>query len=480
MLSLFQLGIFLLWLLVTTVTCVFGLNFALLAWINLRKEKLVNKRKVSDWPMVSIHIPVYNEANVIERTLKACLDLDYPKDRLEVIIVDDSTDKTTSILKRYERQSSPKVKVIHRNGREGFKAGALNRAMKESKGEFFFVLDADTVPRRSFLKEAIPHLYSDEKIAFVQGKLGNVNRESSWLTKSFSLIYDWYRVFVQSALYKGGLPVCSVGSAVIYRRKALESVGGWNSDTLTEDLDMSYKLRMNGWKGAFVLEAVCEDEAPVFYSTFLDQYERHLKGPIQNLKKYGRAIIRSRNMTLFQKMEALLILSNPISLPLGLLSIVLGILSYLVLPVEFVCRFWVSIFGYTFSAFCFVSFVSMPIGYFLMAREESRLKFFVYLAGVGLILGDHLLVGTKAILDLLFRKSTSFTRTQKLGSISRRSFRSLRRNLSKGRKRAIGIRLLASIVLLFSFLVLSEKGLLLYSLGFLFPAVSWIASIFFY
>jgi len=478
--SLFELGLFLTWLITTMAACFFGFNFIVIAWINLKKKIRVDRGEVAEWPMVSIHIPVYNDAKVITGTIDACLDLDYPKEKLEIIIIDDSTDQTTNIVRQYERPSSPRIKVIHRESREGYKAGALNRAMEASRGEFFLVLDADTVPKKNFLTEAIPHFYTNDRIAFVQGKLSAMNKGTSWLTQSFSLIYDWYRIHIQSALHKGGLFTCSVGSAVVYRKAAIEDVGSWTSDTVAEDLDMSYKLNINGWKGAFVPDAVCQDEAPLFYSSFVNQYTRHLKGPLQNLKKFGKSIITCRNATLSQKIEALVILSNPLTLPLGLLSIALGIASYLILPLDFISTFWFSPLGSAFSAFCATSLLSIPISYFLILRKEGCPERFVYLAGVAVVLGDHLLIGTKAILDLLFRKKASFTKTEKFGISTKGLHGPLALKSYEGRRSVIALRLVAASALLISIFFLWEKGLLFYSLGFSFPAVAWVLSLFLY
>ena len=267
---------------------------------------------------------------------------------------------------------------------------------------------------------------------------------------------------------------------MVYRKAALESVGNWASDTVAEDLDMSYKLNINGWKGTFASDALCEDEAPLFYSTFVNQYTRHLKGPLQNLKKFGKSIITCRNATLFQKIEALVILSNPLTLPLGLLSIALGIASYMILPLDFIFTFWFSTLGSAFSAFCAASFISISIGYFLMLRKEGCPECFVYLAGVAVVMGDHLLIGTKAILDLLFGRKVSFTKTEKFGISTKGSPRPLGLKSYKGRKGVIALRLVAALALLVSLFFLHGRGLLFYSLGFSFPAVAWVLSVFIY
>ncbi|MEM3507277.1 MAG: glycosyltransferase, partial [Candidatus Bathyarchaeia archaeon] len=204
----FSLQNILLILLILTIAIisVYAINWVLLTFLSfLNRKKNIESPKIEDWPKVSINLPIYNEEKVIARLLNAVLNLDYPKNKLEIIVIDDSNDSTTQIIKSYEEKYKGLIKFIHRNNRNGFKAGALQLALENSTGEFIAIFDADYVPKPNFLKALLPYLYIEENVAFVQARIGYLNKNQSWVTKAVALGLDGYCFIDQRARYASNL-----------------------------------------------------------------------------------------------------------------------------------------------------------------------------------------------------------------------------------------------------------------------------------
>ncbi|MDH5440382.1 MAG: glycosyltransferase [Candidatus Bathyarchaeota archaeon] len=478
------------------LVCIFSLNTYVLLYFNRRKESRKAERNNVEWPMVTIQIPTYNEKNVIERTLGSCLDLDYPEERLEIVVIDDSTDETTDIIKTYEDRYSPRIKAIHRRTREGYKAGALNVAGKYSQGEYFLILDADTMPCKDFLKKAIPLFLEDEKLGFIQGKIEYLNAESSWLTRSLVLANDWYRTFSQSALSKGGMFLSFLGHGGIFRRSAIEDAGGWRSDTITEDMDLSYRVQMRGWKSLYVEDARCVEEVPSSYFAAIQQYNRHMKGPIQNLRKHASKILKAKGITPLKKSEALIQMAYPLSYFLGLLCVAVTALMYLFLPGDFLRSFWLSPVGILLSVFMLVTFpyvslltsfylpallivLSVPLLYLIIVRKSdaAAAKHPGSLLGVTLIWNDNMLTATKALIEILMRRKAEWTRTPKLGKGPKLPAKQLGKSGDLSNKaREAASRALSATLMIICLATIMQRGFLIYSFGLLLPAVGWIAS----
>ncbi|MEM2875827.1 MAG: glycosyltransferase [Candidatus Bathyarchaeia archaeon] len=467
--NLLEATVFSVWMLTTLSACVYSLNFYLLLWFNRRVKLHTSTYQNKNLPFVSIHIPVYNENGVVEDTLKACLNLDYPKNLLEIIIVDDSTDETTSILRRYAEKHPSVIKLIHREERRGYKAGALQTALEISKGELIAVFDADTVPPGDFLKKTVKYFQVDKKVAFVQGRLESIGEMRSWITEAASIIHWFYRVFTQSVLFKGGLFIASVGSGVVYRRIALDEVGGWSWDTLAEDLDMSYRLQMKGWVGVFDESVVCRDRAPTSLRAFRTQYNRHVKGPVQNLKKHLLPLLFNKKISIFKRLEATLQLSAPLAFLMGQVSLLSGTLFYLVTPSRDIVSFWHSTLGVTVSVVLMVSFAA-PLLAYVYGLRIGRLKKLSCLFMVGFILTDYLLLGSKSILETMLKKGSTWTRTPKT------SLQQEDAEVSFSDFSDLILRASTSFVMLTLTLIEVERGLLAYSLGFLIPPLCWLTS----
>src|SRR5712691_2613259 len=278
------------------------------------------------WPLVTVQLPLYNERYVAGRLLEAAGTLDYPTDRLEIQVLDDSTDDTTAVVAETAQCLRARgVNVVHvrRAERTGFKAGALAAGLASARGEFVAIFDADFVPPRDFLRRTIPH-FADARVAVVQTRWGHLNREFSFLTVAQALGLDGHFGVEQVARCRGHLLLNFNGTAGVWRRAAIEDAGGWAHDTLTEDLDLSYRAQLRGWRICYLPELVCPAELPVLISGFKSQQRRWAKGSIQTALKLLPQVLGSR-LSLWAKYQAFVHLTyymiHPLMLAVVLLSI---------------------------------------------------------------------------------------------------------------------------------------------------------------
>ena len=242
------------------------------------------EHSMDDLPQVTTQLPIFNEANCVERLLEAVCAIDYPKNKHEIQVLDDSTDECYEVAKKKVEELAAKgydIKLIHRTNRSEFKAGALKEAMQVAKGEFLAIFDADFVPEKDFLLKTIPYLVMDEKIGLVQGRWGHLNRTESGLTLAQSIGIDGHFVVEQSARSWGKLFMNFNGTAGVWRKQAIYGGGGWEGDTLTEDMDLSYRSQLAGWKMKFVFDVIVPAELPNDINAFKAQQFRWAKGPLR-------------------------------------------------------------------------------------------------------------------------------------------------------------------------------------------------------
>jgi cellulose synthase/poly-beta-1,6-N-acetylglucosamine synthase-like glycosyltransferase len=259
----------------------------------------------AELPVVTVQLPIYNEIHVVERLLKAISEIDYPKDKLEIQVLDDSTDETRSMTETTVaklRARGYDAIVLRREDRVGFKAGALDYGFQKAKGEFFFILDADFVPPPNILRESIQH-FADPRVGMIQTRWGHINRSYSWLTRAEAILLDGHLVLEQTARSRTGRFFNFNGTAGLWRKNCIRESGGWQHDTLTEDLDLSYRAQLLGWKFVFLVDIVTPAELPVDLDGFKSQQHRWTKGSIQTCKKMLPRIWRSK-LPLFIKIEA--------------------------------------------------------------------------------------------------------------------------------------------------------------------------------
>lgn len=275
-------------------------------------------------PRVTVQLPIYNERYVVERLIDAVAALDYPWDRLQIQVLDDSTDETTAIAQEraaYHRQRGVDIAVIHRTERAGFKAGALAHGLNTATGEFIAVFDADFVPDPDFLRQTVPHFPAQPDLGLIQTRWGHINGDYSLLTRAQTLALDGHFVVEQTARQRAGLFMNFNGTAGIWRRACIEDSGGWQGDTLSEDLDLSYRAQLRGWRFLFLPDMVSPAEVPPHVAAFKRQQFRWAKGSIQCLRKLGWAVLTARE-PLFKRVQGLIHLSSYLVHPLMLVLLI--------------------------------------------------------------------------------------------------------------------------------------------------------------
>jgi cellulose synthase/poly-beta-1,6-N-acetylglucosamine synthase-like glycosyltransferase len=304
---------------------VYGLNAWIMVWLHLRHRATARPPGPSceQLPTVTVQLPLFNERYVAERLLEAVAALDYPRDRLEIQVLDDSTDDTSDIVAEVLirlRARGLAVAHLRRIVREGYKAGALAEGLAACRGDLVAIFDADFVPPADFLRRVVPHFAPD--VAVVQARWGHLNRSFSVLTVAQALGMDGHFGVEQSARAWSGLLLNFNGTAGVWRKSAIIDAGGWQSDTLTEDLDLSYRAQLRGWRIVYCPDIVCPAELPVVIIGFKSQQRRWAKGSIQTARKLLPAILRSP-LPLWTKYQAFVHLTYYAIHPLMLANVAL-------------------------------------------------------------------------------------------------------------------------------------------------------------
>jgi len=246
-------------------------------------------------PIVTIQLPLYNEMYVADRLIGAVCRIDYPRDRLEIQVLDDSSDETRGIAELAVRRHAAQgidIKYYHRADRAGYKAGALEAGLKVARGEFIAIFDADFMPTADFLTNLMPH-FRNPQVGMVQARWGHINQDYSLLTKIQAILLDGHFILEHGGRNRGGRFFNFNGTAGVWRRTAIDSAGGWQHDTLTEDLDLSYRAQLAGWEFVFVPSLIAPAEVPVEMNAFKSQQQRWAKGSIQTCRKLLPRILRS-------------------------------------------------------------------------------------------------------------------------------------------------------------------------------------------
>jgi cellulose synthase/poly-beta-1,6-N-acetylglucosamine synthase-like glycosyltransferase len=414
------------YLAVLIVLAVYGMHRTALISMYYRNKARRPKPagRFSELPVVTVQLPLFNEMYVVERLLDAVAGIRYPRDRFQIQVLDDSTDETQEICKRKiadlaTRLPELDVEYIHRTDRTGFKAGALHNGLQTAKGEFILIFDADFVPTPDILERAIDH-FTDPKVAVVQCRWEHINRNYSGLTEVQALMLDGHFIMEHAGRNWSGRFFNFNGTAGMWRRSAIADAGDWQHDTLTEDMDLSYRAQLRGWKFVYLPEIAAPAELPVEMSAFKSQQFRWAKGSVQVAKKLLGTIFRS-NATWSQKSEAFFHLTNNLAYPLLL------VLSILLLP-NLALRThhgWREVLMIDFPLF-FGTTLSISSFYLASQREiallrdpDAKPRFqwhvlarlpLVLSVGIGLCVNQ-----TRAVLEALAGKETEFVRTPKHG-----------------------------------------------------------------
>jgi cellulose synthase/poly-beta-1,6-N-acetylglucosamine synthase-like glycosyltransferase len=418
--------LFLIWQ-VTYVMAAFGLAayglhrcglMALWAWSRLQRRSPAF-HVVRQWPRVTVQLPVYNEAQVVERLIDAAARLDYPRELLEIQVLDDSDDGSSArIAGLADTWSKRGITIVHRcrKKRIGYKAGALREGLAEASGELIAIFDADFVPPRHWLREVVPYLAADPTLAFVQTRWGHLNREASGLARLQALFLDGHFLIEQEARCAAGRFLNFNGSAGIWRAAAIHSAGNWQDDTLTEDLDLSYRAQLAGWRALYLPEIVVPAELPDGMPAFKSQQHRWAKGSVQTCLKLLPTIMRSR-LPWKMKIEAFFHLTGYVPYlflaAFALLSLPALILGWRPLPGAF-WVFDVPLFLATYPP------LMVYYGFTIAARSPDRGADILIAPGI-LALGVGMcLNNTLAMAEALAGWRSPFVRTPKSGSVGRR------------------------------------------------------------
>ena len=374
--------------------------------------------RFADLPRVTVQLPVFNEQYVVDRLLQAICRLEYPRDRLDIQLLDDSTDETVNVarglVEHYAGQGHP-ITYIHRTNREGYKAGALHEGLKSATGEFVAIFDADFVPPPDFLLRTVHH-FTDPNVGMVQTRWTHINRNYSFLTEVEAILLDGHFVLEHSGRARSSLFFNFNGTAGVWRRRAIEEAGGWQHDTLTEDTDLSYRAQLKGWKFVYRQDIECPAELPVEMTAFKTQQARWAKGLIQTGKKILPRVLES-DQPFRVKLEAWYHLTANMSYPL------MVVLSVLLLP-AMVIRFYQGWFQmlYIDIPLFLASTFSISSFYLVSQRElfprtwPRAILYLPFLMALGIGLT---VTNTRAVLEALIGKQTAFARTPKYRVVSK-------------------------------------------------------------
>lgn len=414
MLDLLLVPIAVTYLIVVGVLFIYGLNFFYLTYLAWKRgAERLESPPMSVWPRVTVQLPIYNELYVAERLIDAVARLDYPTHLLDIQVLDDSTDETTEVVRRaVERLRARGIEIRHlrRQNRSGFKAGALAHGLLTARGEFLAMFDADFIPPPDFLKRTLPY-FQNPCIAFIQTRWGHVNRDYSFLTFLQSLAIDAHFMVEQCARNHAGYWFNFNGTAGVWRRAALEDAGGWTADTLTEDLDVSYRAFLRGWQALYLRDLEVPAEVPVNFSAYRKQQQRWARGSLECALKLLPQVWNAPALV-SKKIQATLHLTG---YGVHILLFVLAFLYPIVLVVSQRYPALISLFG---IAFIFNATAFAPTLYFIIAQQQLGRRWWRILPAVLFIttLGAGMMVNTvRAGLGIFFKPHPLYERTPKFG-----------------------------------------------------------------
>jgi cellulose synthase/poly-beta-1,6-N-acetylglucosamine synthase-like glycosyltransferase len=376
-----------------------------------RKRSRETPQALSDYPVVTVQLPVYNEMYVVERLIEASCGIVYPKEKLEIQVLDDSTDETVSIValavERFRKQGFD-VKHIRRASRTGYKAGALREGLESARGEFIAIFDADFIPRPTFLLQTIPQFAVESRIGMVQTRWEHINAEYSLLTRTQAMALDGHFVIEQSVRNKAGFFINFNGTGGVWRKACIEDAGNWQADTLTEDLDLSYRAQLRGWKFIYLNDVTSPAELPSEINALKSQQFRWTKGAIETARKLLPVVWRSP-LPVRIKIQATFHLTNNLVFPFILLA---GILN---VPLVFIKHAGLHDTYFAFMSVFVFAFIGSFLFYLFSQRDiypdwQRRLLLFpVFMAGsMGFAVNN-----SRAVLEGLLRRKSEFVRTPK-------------------------------------------------------------------
>ncbi|RMF61843.1 MAG: glycosyltransferase [Calditrichaeota bacterium] len=410
-----QVVLLTLYILTLIVLGLFGIHkyYLLYLYRKYKKNPLPNPPIPDEWPLVTVQLPIYNEKYVLKRLLKATVQLDYPREKLHIQVLDDSTDSTSRLAEKLVallRSKGYQIDHLRRPNREGFKAGALSYGLERTAAEYIAIFDADFVPDPDFLKQTIPHLMQPG-IGMVQARWGHINRNYSLLTQLQAIFLDAHFLIEHLARHRSGRFFNFNGTAGVWRKQAIYDAGGWQHDTLTEDLDLSYRAQLAGWKFLFLPHVVAPAELPAEMNAYKGQQHRWAKGSVQTALKLYRKIWKS-NFPLHIRMEAIIHLSNNFA------YLIMSIPAFLLVPIVKI-HIEMGVVPWKLVIIYFLVFLSATLSvvvYYSVTIKDSLGKLwphvlylpFLMALGIGLSINNG-----RAALEALLGHQSEFNRTPK-------------------------------------------------------------------
>lgn len=451
----------------------YGVNSLVLTTLYLLSNRRRKSRTKWDengpWPHITIQLPIYNESYIVDRLLNAMVEQDYPRECLQIQVLDDSTDDTTEkascLVDEYQAKGID-IQLIHRTNRTGYKAGALANGMSQASGDFLAIFDADFVPPRQWLRRVMAE-FTDPEVGCMQTRWGHLNSNYNLLTRAETLMLDGHFVVEQGARYGSNLFMGFNGSGGIWRKKCIEDAGGWQSDTLTEDLDLSYRAQLKGWRIEYLSEVVVPGELPAQLEAFKSQQYRWAKGSIQTFRKLAKTVITA-DLPLRVRLAALMHLSMYAPFPFAIMILLLT------LPIVLYASPFIKYFP-----FSILATLGPPLMYAVsrtnhLPRFRDRLLLLPLISILGI--GISLNTGA-AVFAGLFTKGGVFNRTPKFNLRGRKDTWVKEKYLLPSNPVVYG-ELLMGVYALYSVYILWTSaagkgmalGVILYAVGFLFVA----------
>lgn len=413
-----EYAILIFYFLALSVLFLFGIHSLVLLYYYHKTQKiLLPKYELpKDLPLVTIQLPIFNELYVVDRLIRHVCQIRYPKEKLEIQVLDDSTDETQEVAKKLVEEFRAKgfdIHYLHRDNREGFKAGALKYGLERAKGEFIAIFDADFIPAEDFLEKTIPY-FQNPQVGMVQTRWGHINEEYSFLTKALALSLDGHFVIEQQARNRAGFFINFNGTAGIWRKETIIDAGNWQPDTLTEDLDLSYRAQLKGWKFVFLNDVVSPAELPADINALKTQQFRWTKGAVETAKKIIPMLLKAE-LDWKVKLEGIVHLTSNIVFPLILVVALLNV------PLVIIKNTFAGFDVYYNAMSIFVLASISSFLFYLYSQKaihidwRNRILLFpVFLAGsMGLAINN-----TKAVVEALIGKKSGFTRTPKYRIVS--------------------------------------------------------------
>lgn len=395
-----------------SILFIFGLHGFLLLYYHRKYKDIIMepKSELEEIPLVTIQLPLFNEYYVVERLINSVCEIDYPKEKMEIQVLDDSTDETVDLVEKIVNEKKVAgfdIEHIRRKTREGFKAGALKEGLKTAKGDFVAIFDADFIPQETFLKNTLK-FFSDNKIGMVQTRWEHLNGDYSLLTRAQALALDGHFVIEQTVRNKAGFFINFNGTGGIWRKSCIEDAGNWHADTLTEDLDLSFRAQLNGWKFIFLKDYTSPAELPSEINALKSQQFRWTKGAIETAKKVLPLVWKSA-VPLRIKLYSTFHLTNNIVFPFILLAAILNV------PLIFIKNSGGHEIYFAFMSIFVLAFMSTFLFYLYSQKDvhpdwRKRIVLFpVFMAGsMGFALNN-----SRAVFEGLLNRKSEFVRTPK-------------------------------------------------------------------